>query len=40
MDGLNPLNLIEWLKLPGSPESRLPGSPNPLCRGASASRGD
>jgi len=40
MDGLNALNLIDWLKLSGAPESRLQGSPNFPGRGVSASRGD
>ena len=40
MDGLNALNLIKWLKLPGAPKSRRPGSPDSLGRGVSASRGD
>ena len=40
MDGLNALNLIKWLKLPGAPKSRPPGPPDSLGQGASASRGD
>jgi hypothetical protein len=40
MDGLNALNLINWFKLSGSPELRLPGAPNSPGRGVSASLGD
>jgi hypothetical protein len=37
MGGLNELNLINWLKLPGVLKSRLPGSTDPFGRGASVS---
>jgi len=40
MDRLNALNLINWLKLPGAPKSRLPDSLDSFGRGASALRGD
>jgi hypothetical protein len=40
MDGLNALNLINWFKLSGSLESRLPDSPSSPGGGVSASLGD
>ena len=40
MDGLNAINLINWLKLPDAQKLDSPGSPDLPSRSATASRGD